>query len=265
MTDVHDKVVWITGASSGVGEALARELARQGSHVILSARRQTELERVANACAGAASTLVVPMDIADADSIKAGCSSVMARYGRVDILINNAGVSQRSKAVDTPTSVVRRLMDVDFFGPVELTLAVLPGMLERKSGHIVVVTSLVGVFGTPWRSGYAAAKHALHGWYESLRAEHVRDGIVVTIACPGFVRTGISQNALTAQGTPLGKNDREPDTGISAEECARGIVKAVRRNAVEVYVAGAREKLACYVKRAAPSAFARIISRVRVT
>jgi short-subunit dehydrogenase len=138
-------------------------------------------------------------------------------------------------------------------------------MIERNSGHVVVVTSMLGVFGTPWRSGYAAAKHALHGWFESMRAEHAKDGVLVTIACPGFVQTGISRNALTADGTPLGASDRSPKSGITAEACARGIVKAIRRNSVEVYVGGMPEKLAGYVKRASPAAFARIIRKARVT
>jgi dehydrogenase/reductase SDR family protein 7B len=264
MTDLHDKVVWITGASSGIGEELARQTA-YGNHLVLSARRASELERVAATCDGALSTLVVPLDLGDPESLRRAFAVVHERHGHIDVLINNAGVSQRSKALDTSVEVIRKLMDVDFFGPVELTRLVLPAMIDRKSGHIVVVSSMVGVFGTPMRSGYSAAKHALHGWFESMRAEHRADGIVVTIACPGFIRTGISRNALTADGSPQGRDDRTNTSGITAHECARGIVKAIRRNSVEVYVGGIKEKLAGYVKRASPATFARIISKARVT
>ncbi len=156
-------------------------------------------------------------------------------------------------------------MEIDFIGPVELTRLVLPSMIDRRSGHIVVVSSMVGVFGTPRRSGYSAAKHALHGWFESMRAEHAADGIVVTVACPGFIQTGISGRALTADGTPQGHDDRTPKSGISSDACARGIVKAIRRGSVEVYVGGFQEKLAGYVKRASPALFARIIRKARVT
>lgn len=265
MTELRDKVVWITGASSGIGEVLAREVAALGNHLIVSARRTPELERVAASCVGAASTLVVPLDLSDPASLQRAHAQVRERYDHIDVLVNNAGVSQRSRALDTSAYVLRHLMDVDFFGPVELTRLVLPDMIERKSGHIVVVTSMLGVFGTPWRSGYAAAKHALHGWFESMRAEYAADGIQVTVACPGFVHTGISRHALTADGTPFGEGERVVKGGISAEACARGIVKAIRRNSVEVYVGGSKEKLAGYIKRASPAIFARIIRRARVT
>ncbi|MEZ0311312.1 MAG: SDR family oxidoreductase [Myxococcota bacterium] len=265
MTRLQGKVVWVTGASSGIGEALVHALAGEGCQVALSARRDGELARVARDVGEAVSTLVAPMDVTDDTSRKTAHAKVMKHFGRVDVLINNAGVSQRGRAVDTSVEVLRRLMEVDFFGPVELTRLVLPEMLERKSGHVVVVTSLLGVFGTPWRSGYAAAKHAMHGWSESLRAEVADQGVNVTVACPGFVRTGISAHALTPDGSPLGKSDRDPQSGITPEACARGILKAIRRNAVEVYVARAPEKLAGFVKRASPATFARLIRRVRVT
>lgn len=266
MTQLADKVVWVTGASSGIGEELVAQIAAEGAHVVLSARRLPELERVAaERCRGAASTFVVPLDMADTASLEKAHAEVIAKYGRIDVLVNNAGVSQRARAIETPVSVIRRLMDVDFFGPVSLTSLVLPGLVAQKSGHIVVVTSMVGVFGTPLRSGYSAAKHALHGYFESLRAEHAVDGIQVLLACPGFVQTGISAHALTSDGTPLGTDDRKTKNGITAAHCARGIVSAIKRNAIEVYVAGTQEKLAGWLKRASPSIFARVIRRVAVT
>ncbi len=265
MTQLQGKVVWVTGASSGIGEALVHACAEAGAKVVLSARRASELERVALDCGDAAETLVVPMDITDGAARADGYAKALERFGQVDVLINNAGVSQRGKALETNIDTLRRLMEIDFFAPAELTRLVVPEMVARKSGHIVCVTSMLGVFGTPWRSGYAAAKHALHGWCESLRAEVAADGVVITVACPGFVRTGISAHALTPDGSPLGASDRDPMKGLSPEACANGIVKAIRRNAVEVYVARPKEKLAGFVKRASPAAFARIIRRVRVT
>ncbi|MBC7795060.1 MAG: SDR family oxidoreductase [Clostridia bacterium] len=266
MTHLANNVVWVTGASSGIGEELAAQLSAEGAHIVLSARREAELQRVAKErCSRASSTLVVPLDMADAASLATAHAKVIAHYGHVDVLVNNAGVSQRARAIETPVSVIRTLMDVDFFGPVSLTQLVLPGMVARKSGHVVVVTSMVGVFGTPLRSGYSAAKHALHGYFESLRAEHAVDGVQVLIACPGFVRTGISAHALTSDGTALGTDDRKTKNGISVEQCARGMVRAIKRNAIEVYVAGTQEKLAGWLKRASPTMFARVIRRVAVT
>src|SRR5215467_12815071 len=181
--------VWITGASSGIGEALAYSLHATGARLILSARREEELKRVQEACGGKPDTRILPLDVSQAGELPGKAREALTVFGGIDILVMNAGISQRSLTRDTEDSVYRRLMEVNFFGPEALTRAVLPSMLERKNGHIVVISSVAGLFGVPLRSGYSATKFALHGFYEALRAEEGKNGIRVTLVCPGFIRT----------------------------------------------------------------------------
>lgn len=257
------KWVWITGASSGIGEACARAFAREGAKLVLSARRRDELERVAKGL-GAAEVLVEPLDQSALDTIDAITERVLARTGGIDVMVHNAGISQRGRAIDTKLAVDERIMRVNYLGPVAITKALLPSMVRRRTGHFVVISSLVGAFGTPLRSSYSASKHALHGFFDSLRAEHHDDGLRVTIVCPGFVRTEVSRNALTGDGTPQGTMDEAIDRGISADECAAGVIDATAREREEVLVGG-RERLAVYLKRFAPPVFSRLIRRAKVT
>src|SRR5579863_8568116 len=188
--------VWITGASAGIGEAMALAFHHSGAKLILSSRREDELKRVQSECGGEPDTRILTVDVTQPTQLEERASAALRMFGGIDILVNNAGVSQRSLVKDTQMEVYRDLMEVNFFGAIALTKAVLPSMMERKSGHIVVISSLVGVLSTPLRSGYAAAKHALHGFFDALRAEVDRYGIQVTIVCPGFIRTDVSLNAL---------------------------------------------------------------------
>jgi dehydrogenase/reductase SDR family protein 7B len=260
-----DKVVWITGATSGIGEALAFEFASKGARLVLSARRQEQLEAVATLAhdRGAPEVMVQTLDLADAATLQPASDAVLARMGRVDALFNNGGISQRDKALNTPLEVDRRVMEIDFFGTVALTKAVLPSMLEHGGGHIAVTSSLVGKFGSPYRSAYAAAKHALHGFYDSLRAELHDQGLKVTIFCPGFIRTQISVNAVTGSGEKLGTMDDAQANGMSPEKCAAIMVRSMEQGRNEVYIGG-REKLGIYVKRFFPNIFARIIRKAKV-
>jgi short-subunit dehydrogenase len=257
------RVVWITGASSGIGESLAHAFARRGARLVLSARRRDELDRVASTCTGASSVHVHPLDLADTASLAAHAKQVLSDVGDVDVMVHNGGVSQRARALDTSVEVDDRLMRVNYLGAVALTKALLPSMIARNQGRFVVVSSLVGIIGSPMRSGYAASKHALHGFFDSLRAEHHDDGISVTIACPGFVRTGVSIHALTGTGAPQGTMDTATDRGIEPDACAERIVRAVERGKREVYVGG-YETIAVYLKRYAPSMFERLLRRARV-
>jgi len=188
---------------------------------------------------------------------------VEAELGPVDVLINNGGVSQRSLVEETDLAIDRRLMEVDYLGTVGLTKAVLPSMLERGEGRIVVVSSLVGKFGTPFRSSYAGAKHALHGFFGSLAAEVYGRGVRVTMVCPGFIRTAVSINALTGDGTPLGTMDRAQERGMAPERCAESILRAVDRGKAEVLIGG-KEILAVYLGRFFPGALRWLLRRVRV-
>lgn len=260
----ESQIVWITGASSGIGEALAYEMARRGATVVLSARRVEELERVQAACTNPERHAVVPLDLADPGSLDAAAAAVLDRFGHVDVMVHNGGVSQRSLARETDMEVVRRLMEVDYFGTVELTQALLPSMRKRGHGRFVVVSSLVGKVATKLRSGYSAAKHALHGYFEALRAEEHGSGVRVTMVCPGFIRTNVTYNALTADGTPQDSMDRAQENGMSAEECARRIARAVETGKDEVWIGG-YERLAPIVWRLHHGLYRRLIRRMRVT
>lgn len=257
-----NKVVWITGASSGIGEALAHAFAVEGARLVLSSRRPEELERVRAACPRPEAHQIVPLDLTKPESFAAAVAGVEREADGVDVLVNNGGVSQRALAMDTTAEVERALLEVNYFGQVALTKAVLPGMLARRAGHIVVVSSVMGYIGTPGRSSYAAAKHALHGYFDSLRAEVWRQGIKVTLACPGYVRTAVSVNALGADGRPHGVTDATHQRGIPPEQCARAIVNAVARGREEVTVGGP-EIYAIHLKRWLPWLASRIIRRLK--
>ncbi|GAB3829900.1 SDR family oxidoreductase [Hymenobacter jeollabukensis] len=257
----QNQVVWVTGASAGIGEALARAFARAGARLVLSARNEAELQRVA-ACTPA-ETLVVPLDLADAASLPAKVQLVLAHFGRLDVLVNNGGVSQRSLALETSLEVDRRLMEVNYFGTVALSKAVLPQLLAQGSGRIVTISSLVGKFGTPYRSAYAASKHALHGFFDSLRAELHGSGVGITILCPGFIRTGVSVNALTGDGRALGTMDEATEQGLAPAEFARRALPLIARGENEAYIGG-RETLGVFLKRFAPGLFARFLTRAKV-
>jgi short-subunit dehydrogenase len=262
---MQKNTIWITGASSGIGEALAYEYSRQGHQLPLSARRQEELERVKAACADPYRVDILPLDLAHTDELGAKADEAIQKLGTIDILINNGGISQRSLIIDTDLAVDRRVMEVNYFGTIALTRAVLPHMVARKKGQIVVVTSAVGIISTRFRSGYAASKHALHGFFDTLRIEHYEDNISVTIVCPGFIHTPITMHALTADGSPQQKMDEVTAKGMAPEVFARKMVRAVARKKEEVYIGGAKEKLAIYLKRYWPALFSRIIRKAKVT
>lgn len=255
----------ITGASSGIGEALAYHMAKKEAKLILSARRKEELERVKSNCENAKNISVLPLDLADADNIGTVAKEAEAIHGQVDILINCGGISQRDKAINTSLEVDRKLMEVNYFGSVALTKALLPGMVRRKSGHQVIITSATGIISTPFRSAYAASKHALHGFYDALRAEHHDDNLQVTIVLPGYVRTQISYNALMGDGSKQNKMDNAQDKGISPDTCAAGVIKAIEKNKEELYIGGAKEVAGIYMKRFLPGLFSRIVRKTAVT
>jgi dehydrogenase/reductase SDR family member 7B len=257
-----NQVIWITGASSGIGEALALALAREGARLVLSSRRRKELERVRNSCERPDDHLVLPLDLARCDTFPAAVAEVLARCGRIDVLVNNGGVSQRALAMDAALDVERALMEVNYFGPVALTKAVLPAMHARRAGKVVVISSVMGYLGTPGRSTYAAAKHALHGWFDSLRAEVWRDDIGVLLVCPGYVKTAVSLNALGSGGEKHAQLDPKTARGISPEKCAAAIIRGIAGHREEIYVGGIREISGIYVKRFAPRLLSRVVRRM---
>lgn len=254
--------IWITGASSGIGEALAKAFHGAGARLVLSARRKEELERVQAACGGEPVTRTLPVDLTRTAELAGIAHQAQSIFGGLDMVVHNAGISQRSLVKDTDPDVDRRIMELNFFAPVVLTKALLPEMLERGSGHIVVISSLVGKFGTPLRSAYAASKHALHGFFDSLRAEVSRDGIHVSIVCPGYIHTQVSVHALVGSGTEHGKMDRLIEQGMDPDLCAAHILRGLRRRKHEIYVAAGREKYAVYIKRFFPRIFDRMVTRL---
>jgi dehydrogenase/reductase SDR family member 7B len=263
--DFKNKKVWITGASSGIGEALALAFAKEGAHLILSARKETELLRVKNNCLGAMAVDILPMDIGEHEAVFLKAKILTDRIGAVDILINNAGLSQRSLALETDLSVTKRLLDVDLTGTIAVTKSVLEPMVKQKSGQIVVVTSVMGKLGAPLRSSYAAAKHGLHGYFDTLRAELYNDGIRVLLVCPGFVRTNISINALVADGNAQGTMDEATDAGFSPEEVATKILKAIKNGKEEIVIAKGKVLLATYLKRFLPGMLSRMVRNAKTT
>lgn len=260
---MKSKIVWITGASSGIGEALTKAYLANGHKVIISARKQEVLEKLRSECGSAENICVLPLDLNDTDSLEEKAKAAIQAFGKVDVLINNGGISQRSLALDTSLEVDRKIMEVNFFGTIALSKAILPHFKANKSGHFGVVSSLVGKFGSPYRSAYAASKHALHGFFDSLRAEHFKDNIAVTMICPGFIRTQVSINALTGDGSPLNEMDEAQAKGMSAEDCAKRIFKAMESKKEEVLIGG-KEKYAVYLKRLLPAVFSKILKKAKV-
>jgi short-subunit dehydrogenase len=247
------KTVWVTGASSGIGEALAHGLATRGAKIILSGRRVDALQRVAQSLN--AETLVLPFEATDYDALPAVVGKAEGWNGGVDLLINNAGVSQRSLALDTTFDVYRTLMEVDFFAPLRLTQLVLPGMVERKSGAIAVVSSVAGKVGAPIRTGYCAAKHAVVGYFEALRAEvEIAYGIKVHVILPGSVKTGVSVNSLTGDGSRRGKNDINIENGMEPDRAAAVILDGVAAGARDIPVAEGMELMALQLRAQNPEA-----------
>ena len=263
MSNLSQKVIWITGASSGIGEALAYELSKKNARLILSARRKEELERVKGNCdrASQASIRILPLDLREVSTLKLCTEAAIQIFGHVDILVNNGGISQRSLVNETPIEIDKRLMDVNYFGAISLTKNLLPHFIAQKSGHYVTVTSLTGKFGTAYRSGYAASKHALHGFFDAVRAEHYNDNIKVTMICPGFINTNLV--AINGNGSASGRTERSQFKGKPADWCAQKIVNAMEREKEEVYLGG-KEVFGVYVKRFFPSLFSKLIRKVSV-
>lgn len=256
-------VIWITGASSGIGEAAAKKFSNEGFQVIISARNEKELERVKSTCSFPSEVFVLRLDLMEIDTFEDKVKEAITHFGKVDMMLHNGGISQRSLIRETPLDIDRKLMEVNFFGTVALTKAILPHFISRKTGHFAVISSLVGKFGSPFRSSYAASKHALHGFFDTLRAEHFQENIAVTMICPGFIRTNVSMNALTADGSALGQMDEAQEKGMSPEDCAAEIFSAIIRKKEEVNIGG-KETLAVLVKRFFPGIFSKIIKKAKV-
>ena len=263
MGSISGKTVWVTGASSGIGRKLAEELSRHSCNLIISSRNEEELLAVKGSCAQQQNVFVLPLDLKKHDDMKELVQKAQGAFDSIDILINNAGVSQRSLINKTDLSVYKDLMDINYLGTVALSKAILPYFIENKSGHFVTVTSLMGKFGSPYRSGYCAAKHALHGFFDVMRMEHEKDGIKVTMICPGFVQTNVARNALTADGAPQMKDDVATQNGLLPEIAAKKIIKAIEKEKFEAYV-GRGEIKGIYLKRFFPKLLHKVVLKSQV-
>lgn len=261
----QNKVIWITGASSGIGEALAYAFSKRGARLILSSRREETLQKVrANCPDGAEDIHILPLDLEETDSLQDKAKAALGIYGHIDYLFNNGGISQRSNVVDTRMEVLRRVMEINFFGTVALTKAVLPAMIERKSGHIVVTSSVMGKFGTRLRSSYAASKHALQGYFDCLRQEVVDEGVKVSIVCPGFIRTDVTLNMLEGDGRRHGKMGKGQNNGMLPDEFAERLIPKIAKEKQEIYIGG-KEVMGVYLKRFMPSLFYKMLRKIEVT
>jgi short-subunit dehydrogenase len=259
--DFKGRRIWITGASSGIGEALAVAFHQAGAKLILSARREDELKRVQSLCSGEPNTRILAMDVTNAAERPEKTQLALSMFGGIDVLVLNAGITQRSLTRETDESVYRRLMEVNFFASEALARAILPSMLAQKSGHMVVISSIAGKFGVPLRSGYSASKFALHGFFEVLRSEEEKNGIHVTMVCPGYIRTDISLSALRGDGGKHAKMDPGIQQGMPTAECARRILQGVARGKQEIIVGAKRERGLVYLKRFFPDLLARMVGR----
>ncbi len=250
MASLRKKTVWITGASSGIGEGLAYALAQMDCQLILSARNETNLLQVKANC-GSSAVALLPLDLADFGKAGDKVEKAVSFFGKIDVLINNGGISQRSLLAETAFEVDKRLIEVDYLGTVALTKALLPHFLQNKAGTFVTITSLMGKFGSPYRSGYCGAKHALHGFFDVLRMEHQQDNIQVTLICPGFIQTNVAKNALTADGSAQRHDDEATQKGMTVAVFAQKLIRAVEKEKFEVAIGG-KETLGVLLKRFFP-------------
>ena len=258
------KWIWITGASSGIGRALAVECARRDANLVLLARNEAGLQETKSLCTGKGEKVIQQMDLESNTSMEEAANILLSRHIPIDILINNGGISQRSFALDTTEATGRRIFDINYFGTIYFTKLLLPEMIKNGHGHIAVTTSLVGHIGSPKRTTYAASKHALHGYFDSLRAELFDSNIKVTLMCPGFIRTNISLSAVTGDGTQQNMMDEKTGNGMDPARLAVKAINGIEREKEEIYIGGV-EILAIYLKRFVPGIFSKILRKAKVT
>lgn len=261
---MKNKIVWITGASSGIGEALVYAYNKIGAKLIISSRNRDELFRVKNNCKNQIDVHVLSLDLQETTLLPQKAEEAIRIYGKIDMLINSGGISQRSLAMETDLATEQRLMTVNYWGTVALSKAILPQMMSQNHGAIVCISSLVGKFGTRYRSAYSASKHALHGYFDSLRIEVDNPNIHIMLACPGFIKTNVTINALTANGIPQGTMDDAQENGMPPHVFAEELMKAIVAKKDEVYIGG-KETKGVWIKRFFPKQFNKLIRKAKVT
>ncbi len=253
------KVVWITGASSGIGEALANRFSELGASLILSARREEKLKEVnANLPREPGRAKVLPLDLEDLTSLPQKVTQALLFFGKVDYFISNAGVAIRDFTLNTELHIDQKLMNINYFGPTVITKCLLPHFLERQFGHIAVVSSLSGKCGVPRLAAYAASKHALHGFFETLRSETFDKGLYITMILPGLIKTDITAHAVTGTGATFGRIEKSFENAYPVEKAAEKMVRAILRKKEEVFVGGA-EVITLWLNRISPWLLRRFI------
>jgi dehydrogenase/reductase SDR family protein 7B len=264
MNYFNNKIIWVTGASSGIGAEICKQLANQNATIILSARNSETLERIKSSLKNNEQHLVIPLDLEKTETFQPAFNIIIEKYGHLDMLFNNGGVSQRAEASETEIEVDRKIMEINYFGNISLSKIVLPHFQKNQSGHLIITSSIAGKFGFYLRSAYSASKHALHGYYESVALENIKNNIAVTLLCPGKINTPISTNALRGDGVKHNIMDHNQETGMSVEDCVRQILSAVSKKKREVLI-GNKEILAVYIKRFLPNLFWKIIQKQKAT
>jgi len=261
----QDKNVWITGASSGIGEALVYEFVKRSAKVIISSNDESGLERVRKACGEKASNVIcVPFDLAETSDIENLVEQQINKVGNIDYLLNIGGISQRARADETPLWLDRKIFEINYFGTIALTKAILPYMIRQKSGHIAATSSIAGRFGFPLRSAYSASKQALHGFFETVFLENKKNNIRTSVIIPGRVRTNISYHALNHEGKEHGQMDEGLNKGISPQKAAETIIRGILKNKREILVGG-KELIMLYIRRLCPWLFFRIGDKIKST
>jgi len=265
MITFKNRLALITGATSGIGKAITLQLAKEGAKLIIADRREEDLLVVKEECLKYTPFCeTITFDLSNPNEVTSAAAAILEKYGPIYLLINNGGISQRSLAHETPIEIDRKIMEIDFFSYIILTKAFIPSMIERKEGYIAVTSSLSGKFGFHLRSSYSAAKHALQGYFETLRMELMQHGISVTIAYPGSINTNISVNAIEKDGSKHGIMDPAQSNGMSAEECAKHYIRAIKKGRVEVLIGG-KEFIMFHLKRFFPRLFFKLIIKVKAT
>uniref|UniRef100_A0AAV2KM20 Dehydrogenase/reductase SDR family member 7B n=1 Tax=Knipowitschia caucasica TaxID=637954 RepID=A0AAV2KM20_KNICA len=267
-TSLQDAVVVITGASSGLGKECAQVFHSAGARLVLCGRDGSRLEQVIEELVSGPQTQgkqthtpkKVVFDLADTNAVHKAALDILACYGHVDVLINNAGISYRGNILDTHLSVQRSVMETNYFGPVALTQALLPSMVQRRSGHIVVISSVQGKVAIPYRSAYTASKHATQAYFDCLRAEIDQHRIPVTVISPGYIKTNISINAVTGDGSKHGVLDKTTASGWEPRDVALAVLRAVSLKSKDVVLAGPVPTLAVYLRTLWPALFFKIMS-----
>ena len=257
----ENKTVWITGASSGIGKATAELLDARGAALVLSSRKVEMLNQLRDGLINSEKHSILPIDVSDAQNIQKAVAEHRGLLETVNVLVNNAGISQRALTLEASSESERHIMETNYFGAVSVAKAVLPQMVKNGKGSIAILSSPAGKFGFPLRSSYSASKHALHGYFESLRAELKDQDIKISFICPGRVQTDISKNALTNDGTPHNTMDERLARGITPNQCAEVIIKSIERGTPEVYLG--REQVLIYLHRFAPWLFRWVVKRIK--